>query len=281
MRPTPPRASNVAARAPLSIGLIGLGAIGATVLRGLSEHVPGVRLVSILVRDPAKVRQADAFAPLVTGDPDAFLAAGPDWVVEAAGHAALRAVGPRALAAGHDLLVASVGAFADADLEQRLRAAAVAGGSRIRIPSGALGGLDALAAARLAGLDQVSYVSRKAPSAWRGTAAGAMIDLDAVSEPTVFLTTTAREAALRFPQNANVAAAVALAGLGFDRTRVELMVDPTVGGNRHRIIASGPFGFLDATVQAQVMPENPKTSRLAPMSLLAALARESGTLAVG
>jgi aspartate dehydrogenase len=237
----------------------------------------------VLVRDPAR---ADAHRALTSGvvptaDLDAFLAARPELVVEAAGHGALVQAGPATLRAGIDLLVASVGALADPAIEQALRAAARAGGARIRIPSGALGGLDALGAARLAGLDEVTYVSRKPPAAWRGTAAESLVDLAAVREPTVFLATTAREAARRFPQNANVAAAVGLAGIGLDRTRVELMVDPQVGGNRHRILARGAFGELDVSVEARVLPDNPKSSRMAPMSLLAALAREGAELVIG
>ncbi len=91
-----------------------------------------------------------------------------------------------------------------------------------------MGGLDALAAARRAGLSSVSYVSRKPPAAWLGTPAERVADLSALTAAAAVFTGTAREAALAFPQNANVVAAIALAGLGFDETQVTLMADPAV-----------------------------------------------------
>ena len=183
------------------------------------------------------------------------------------------------LAAGTHLVVSSVGALADEWTQSSLRAAAEHGG-RLVIPSGALGGLDALGAALRAGLDQVSYTSRKAPSAWTGTKAESLIDLGTVRDATVFYEGTARQAALDFPQNANVVAAVALAGIGFDRTRVQLVVDPAVAGNRHLVEARGAFGEISATVLAQTLPDNPKTSMLAPYSLARAIANLGGSVIV-
>jgi aspartate dehydrogenase len=101
-----------------------------------------------------------------------------------------------------------------------------------------------------------------------------------VTGPEVFYEGSAREAALDFPQNANVVAAVALAGIGFDRTRVKLMVDPDSTGNRHLVTASGPFGEISTEVLARTLPDNPKTSMLAPYSLLRAVANQSDRLVI-
>jgi aspartate dehydrogenase len=134
-----------------------------------------------------------------------------------------------------------------------------------------VGGLDALASARLGGLSSVSYIGRKPVDAWRGTRAEKSVELDKVREATVIFEGSAREAALQFPQNANVAAAIALSGVGFDATRVRLIADPQARGNEHLIEAEGAFGRLTFSVVGTPMPGNPKTSSLAAYSLLRAL----------
>jgi aspartate dehydrogenase len=141
------------------------------------------------------------------------------------------------------------------------------------IPGGALGGIDAISAAREAGLTSVHYVGRKAPSAWKNTPAEELIDLDTVKQAQVFLECDARHAALQFPQNANVVAALALAGLGFDRTRVQLIVDPAARGNAHSFVAHGTFGEISATIQSSTLLSNPKTSVSAPYSLIYSIKR--------
>ena len=254
----------------MNIGIIGFGAIGQTLYRLLAEHAPGVRVVAV-VEQPAlhaAVQARLAGTVRVVATVGELGAPNLDLVIECAGHAALKAAGTAVLQRGVDLLVASVGALADTAIETALRDAAVASGAKIRVPSGALGGLDVLGAAKLAGLDAVTYVSNKAPRAWQGTPAEAMVDLDRLTQPAVFYRGNAREAALRFPQNANVAAAVALAGVGFERTQVQLTADPAATGNRHRIQARGAFGEIDVAILGKTLPENPKTSMLAPYSLV-------------
>lgn len=266
----------------MDIGIIGYGAIGQTLLRLLSQHAAALRVAAIL-EQPAQqeaARARVAASTRVVASVDELLAEPLDLVIECAGHAALKANGAAVLRGGVDLLVASVGALADSVIEAALREAAAQSGARIRIPSGALGGLDVLGAARLAGLDAVTYISNKAPRAWKGTDAEAMVDLDRLTQPVVFYSGNAREAALRFPQNANVAAAVALAGVGFERTRVELTVDPAATGNRHRIRASGAFGEIDVAILGRTLPENPKTSMLAPYSLVRSVLNLGGSALV-
>ena len=143
---------------------------------------------------------------------------------------------------GFDLLVISVGALAEPALLERLKTAAREGNSRMLLPAGAIGGIDAIAAMRLGGLTSVRYRSRKPPAAWRGSPAEKVADLDKLTGRTVLYRGTAGEAALLYPQNANVAAAVALAGLGFDKTEVELVADPDAPGNVHEIEAEGAAG---------------------------------------
>jgi aspartate dehydrogenase len=270
----------VSRRPRLSVALIGYGAIGQ-VVAGALRDLSGLTLVGVLARERSANRVAAELGPSVrvTVGATELLALQPDIVVECAGHAGLREHGEALLRGGVDLLIASVGALADQALEGRLRAAADSCGSRILISAGALAGLDALGAARRAGLDMVEYVGRKAPQAWRGTRAAELVDLDRVTAPTVFFEGSARQAALEFPQNANVVAAVALAGLGFDRTRVRLIVDPGEARNQHSVHASGAFGELSTSVVARTLATNPKTSMLAPWSLVRALDHLVGTIA--
>ncbi|WP_063812596.1 aspartate dehydrogenase [Burkholderia cepacia] len=266
----------------MKVGLIGCGAIGTLLVELLDEHVPGVRVLAVHERQGYIEGGGTAPGPDIrlVERLDDFLDSGMDLVVECAGHRALRELGPAVLAAGRDLLVASVGAIAERALESSLIDAAQAGRARLRIPSGALGGLDVLGAAKLAGLREVRYEGRKAPGAWRGTPAETRLALDEVAAPVAFFEGTAREAARMFPQNANVAAAVALAGLGFDRTKVVLYADPSVAGNTHRIAADGDFGHIDTIVMGKTLPANPKTSMLAPYSLVRAIANLDQTLIV-
>ncbi|HYH40847.1 MAG TPA: aspartate dehydrogenase [Burkholderiales bacterium] len=257
---------------PYTVALIGGGAIAHVIARELITHHTRVHLAGVLVHDPAKARECKLAGnvPLASSLPE-LLSYNPVLIAECAGHSGLAEYGAAVLANGIDLVVASVGALADPELERSLRVAAESGGSHLHIPSGAVGGLDALASAKLGGLARVHYIGRKPVDAWRGTRAEAAVDLDAVTQATVIFEGSAREAALQFPQNANVAAAIALSGVGFDATRVQLIADPQARGNEHLIEAEGAFGRLTFSVVGTPMAGNPKTSNLAAYSLLRAL----------
>lgn len=254
----------------LRIGLIGFGAIGQTIADALRSE-PGLVLVGVLGRERT-VESIGAELPdgvRATARLSELLSLRPDVIIECAGHQALREYGATVLTSGIDLVVASVGALADAALEAELRAAAT--GARLLVPAGAIGGLDVLGAAKHAGLERIDYTGRKAPKAWRGTPAEKLVDLDRITEAQVFFEGDARTAALQFPQNANVVAAVALAGAGFERTRVRLVADPNVDANQHAVTAKGMFGEIRIEVTARTLPRNPKTSMLAPYSIVRTL----------
>jgi aspartate dehydrogenase len=253
----------------IRVSLIGFGAMGRA-LAGLLRRQGGVRIVAVAKREPLSMQSLDLLQArtLIVHSPEELVAIDADLVVECAGHDALREYAVEVLRGGRDLLLASVGALADHKLESSLREEAQRSGAQIRIPSGALGGLDVLAAARVAGLEAVTYMGRKPPCAWKGTSAEALVDLD---DPAVgfrpFFEGTAREAAVQFPQNANVAAAVSLAGIGFEATRVTLSADHATTGNEHTVEAQGVFGQFRIFVRGNSLPDNPKTSLLAPASL--------------
>jgi aspartate dehydrogenase len=154
--------------------------------------------------------------------------------------------------------------------------AAQAGGGRVRIASGAIGALDALAAARLGGLSRVTHTTRKPP-------ASLMTEHEAarLREPLVLFRGSAREGALRFPESINVAAAVSFAGLGLDRTEVVVLADPSVDRNRHVVEAEGDFGHLRFEIANVPSERNPRTGKLTAMSVLHELLRRTERLSVG
>lgn len=191
--------------------------------------------------------------------------------VDCAGHDALRAHGPAILGAGVDLLTISNGALSDPDLLDTLRDAAIRGGAKLKFLSGAIGAIDAIAAAAVGGLHSVRYTGRKPPMGWVGSPAEERLDLQSLTEPTVHFKGSAREAAKRYPKNANVAATIALAGLGFDKTEARLIADPTITTNQHQIEASGAFGTLSFTIDGHALPDNPRSSALTAMSVVKAL----------
>ena len=204
----------------------------------------------------------------------------PDLVVECAGHSAVAAYAAPILEAGLDLVIVSTGSLADAALFEKVKAAAERSKGRVKLPAGALPGVDALSAAKLAGLSSVTLRSSKPPKAWKGTPAEKTHDLDAIAAPTVIFSGTAREAALAFPKNANVAATAALAGIGFEATTVTLVADPGVTQNVHRLEAAGAFGSMTLEIKANPSPDNPKTSHMAALSIMRLLENEATAIVI-
>jgi len=256
----------------MRIVLIGYGAIGGFVARTLAAD-PRISLVAGLCRPgrQAAVRAAiDASIPCAQSLDDLPAA---DLMLECAGHQALRQYGAAILAGGTDLVTVSTGALADPDLAAILERSARDGGGRLELASGAIGALDALQAARAGGLDRVVYRGRKPPAGWRGSPAESVLDLDRLTGATVHFEGTAGEAARRYPKNANVAATVALAGLGLERTRAELIADPGIDANIHEIEASGDFGSFYFRIAGRGLPDNPRSSALTAMSVVAAVRR--------
>ncbi len=264
-----------------AIALIGYGGIAQDVAAALRAANGDTRIVGALCR-PGRVAKACAALgdiPVVETLAD-LLASRPKVVAEVAGQQAVAEYGPEVLRRGFDLLVISVGALAEAKLLERLKAAAREGKSRLLLPAGAVGGIDAIAAMRAGGLSAVRYRSRKPPAAWRGSPAEKVADLDKLAGRTVLYRGSAGEAALLYPQNANVAAAVALAGLGFDRTEVELVADSTAPGNVHEIEAEGAAGRFAIQLQGKPSRTNPKTSALAALSVARALLNLDATIVI-
>ncbi len=255
-----------------SVGLIGYGGIAKDVVAALREA--GERrdhCGSALPSGPDRTGACGASRNCNRRLSGELLARDPKVVAEVAGQQAVNEYGPEVLRRGFDFLVISIGALAEPALLGRLKIAAVEGKSRLLLPAGAIGGIDAIAAMRVGGLSTVRYRSRKPPAAWRGSPAEKVADLDKLTSRTVLYRGHAGEAALRYPQNANVAAAVALAGLGFENTEVELVADPDAPGNVHEIEAEGAAGKFAISLQGRPSKTNPKTSMLTALSVARAL----------
>jgi aspartate dehydrogenase len=224
----------------VTVGLLGLGSIGLSVVQ-LLQGESGVRVVGALVRRPG-VRDGSHDFPIVHSLND-LLALHPDVIAEVAGHAALKAYGPTILRSQIDLVIASAGALADQDFLTELQAAASVTGRTVEIVAGAIGALDAISAAAVGGLDRVTYLVRRPPDQPLP-----QVTSDNLSAETGTFSGSAREAALKFPDNLNVVAALGFAGLGLDRTAVRVVVDPTVDNLHHEIVATGHFGQLNLSV---------------------------------
>lgn len=257
------------------VTLIGYGAIGHSVVQRMHGFA-GVQINHIVV---SAARIADVQSQV--GDAIRVSASVPEdatLVLECAGHSALIQHVLPALTRGVECAVLSVGALSEAGLPEQLAQAAQQGSTQVHLLAGAIGAIDAIAAAKLAGLDEVTYTGRKPPSGWKGSPAEQVVNLETLTEAAVILDATARDAARLYPKNANVAATVSLAGLGLDATRVRLIADPNVTENIHDVQARGAFGELHITMRGKPLADNPKTSALTVLSALRFLQNRAAAL---
>ncbi len=263
-----------------TLAIIGCGAIAEAVAGYLAGH-SDVEIAVAVVNPGSNSRARAIFGAdveIANGFDD--VPGGIGLAVDCAGHSALQQHGAAALAKGIDLITVSSGALADVALYDRLASAARKSGAQLRVASGAIGALDALSAANVGTLTQVIYRGRKPPHGWRGSPAEAKLDLDALAEPAVHFSGTARNAALEYPKNANVAASVALAGIGFDDTRVELVADPGISCNVHEIVAEGDFGRFEFRIEGHALPDNPRSSAITAMSVVREILNPSSPIVI-
>ena len=268
------------------IGIIGCGTIGGFTLDAvMSNEVKDAEVVVGCGRSDksrGKDKVTELGIPWIT-DLDQLLDYDLDVVVETASHEALETSGPKLLKAGIDLIPLSLGALVDQQVLQKLIDAADEGGSILHVPSGGIGGLDALQAALIAGVDNVTMTTRKPPVAWKGIpyVEAMNIDLDNLQEPALLYEGSARHCVKEFPQNINIAAALSLAGLGFDATHIRILADPHVTYNTHEIVCEGKAGRFQMTLENEPVPANPKTTFMACLSAVAALKRTRNSYRIG
>lgn len=253
------------------VAVAGLGAVGMKVAAALDAGMAGLRLVAVSAADAARAQARVAgFARVPPVLPAADLAQVADIVVECLPPSLFRSLAEPVLLAGRTLVAASAGALV---VHDDLPALAARTGGRILLPSGALAGLDGLRAAAEAGLEAVTLVTRKPPASFA--------DLPAGEGPHCLFAGSAREAIARFPLNVNVAATVSLAGLGADRTRVEVWADPALTRNEHHLTVESRAGRFTLVAQNWPDPDNPKSSAITGFSIIAALRRLGAAIVIG
>jgi aspartate dehydrogenase len=255
----------------LKIVLIGYGAISQTLFDIFREKKPPIDIVGVLVR-PGRVEAVQEKVgrkAVVVDSLKALLKLKPDVVVEAASQQAVRDWGETILKKGFDLMVIATGAYGDPKLWKKHVKAAEKSGARLRLPSGAIAGLDGLLAMRLGKLERVKYVSIKPPHAWTGTPAETEFDLPSIKEPTVIFRGKPADAGRLYPKNANLAVTVALCGAGLEHTEIELVADPTLppGTNASRLDVVSDSGELNMYRLGRAMPDNPKTGVLTALTM--------------
>ncbi|MDG2428007.1 MAG: aspartate dehydrogenase [Acidimicrobiales bacterium] len=262
----------------LRVAFVGWGAMARETFRLIDDAL--IEVVAVAIRPGSEWPRGLPSEACVITEPHELALTMPDVVAETASHESVGPWGRAALGAGADFVVSSVAAFADKALLEELQVMAAHHRAQIQIQPGALGGVEALAAASAMGIEEVEHRITKPPSAWLGTPAEERCALDSLNEPQTFFTGTAADAASRFPKNANVAMTTALAGIGPERTRVTLVADPKATGNRHEITALGDFGKLDVLVSSHPLSENPKTSAMAALNLARCLRNRARPLIV-
>jgi aspartate dehydrogenase len=271
-----------ARKQPLKLAIAGLGAIGLPVARRVDAgDVPGLALVAVSVRDEDKARKTMAGfrspPPLMDL---AALAEAADVIVECLPSAHFLAVAEPAIARGRIFMPLSVGALIDhMDLVERARAT----GARIVVPTGALLGLDAVRAAAEGRIATATIITRKPPAGLAGAPLLVQqgLSVEGLKAPLKVFAGSAREAIAGFPANVNVSVALSLAGIGPDRTRIEIWADPGVTRNTHTVRVTSDSSDLTMTIENIPDADNPRTGRITALSVLAALRRLTSPLVVG
>jgi aspartate dehydrogenase len=265
--------------ADLRVGIAGYGAIGQSLAASLQAGIEGLALAAIASRDAARVRALLPPGVEVPIVPVPELRDHADVIIECAPAAALPSIAVPALEKGRTLVVLSCGALLD---NEHLVELARDKGGRILVPTGALLGLDAVLAAAEGKIFTVTMTTRKPP----GSLAGAPflvsrgIDVAAITEPTLIFEGSAREAARGCPANVTVAVALSLAGIGPDRTRLEIWADPALTRNVHRVEVDSDSARFSMSIE-NIPSENPKTGRITALSVIALLRKQRAALRVG
>ncbi|HDD56928.1 MAG: aspartate dehydrogenase [Thermoplasmata archaeon] len=254
----------------MKLGIIGCGAIGTDVALAADKmkDIENIYLYDKDIEAKKKLLKKLKKGKIATVEE---LIKNSDAVFEAASQQAVKEYGKMVLSAGKDLMIMSMGALFDNELWNDLIETAKKKGCKIYLPSGAICGVDGIAAAKTGGLDEVTLVTTKPPESLGRSDEKRVVVFEG----------SAREAVKLFPRNINVAACVSLAGIGFDRTKVEIVSDPVVTRISHKILAHGKFGRLRAEIENMPNPNNPKSSYMASLSAISILRRLVDPVQIG
>jgi len=266
--------------ADLRVAIAGLGPIGKRVAEALDRGIDGLALVAVSVQHPEKhrnwlsgLRRAPAISSI-----DALCDVA-DIVIECAPGKLVRSIVEPFVTSGKIAVVLSAGALLD---HEDLIELAKRNGGQIVVPTGALIGLDAVTAAAVGTIHSVRMVTRKPIAGLAGAPyiVENNIDIERITEPLRIFDGTARQAAKGFPANLNVAVALSLAGIGPDRTKLEIWADPTVTRNIHCIEVDSDAARFSMSIE-NIPSENPKTGRITALSVIAYLRKHRASLRVG
>lgn len=265
----------------MKVGIAGFGTIGARVGRALDEGLDGLTLEAVSGRDADKTRAAVAQLrrPVDVVTPDE-LARRCDIIVECVPTAAFQSIAIPALKAGRTLLTVSAAALLR---HPEIVDLAKQNGAQIVLATGALLGLDAVRAAAKGTIHSVTMITRKPPKSLTGAPhlVENKIDIDNLAAPLMVFEGTAREGAKGFPANVNVAAALGLAGIGPDRTQLQIWADPALSRNTHTIKVDADSARFEMTIENVPSPEKPGTGKITALSVIAALEGLRAPLKVG
>jgi aspartate dehydrogenase len=264
----------------LKIGLIGTGGIGQFLLQEINfnKRLSNVRITSIFDERPGLLEHvqhiSDKFDCEYVTDKMEFFLSDIDLFVECANPDVAKTYALEILKHGKNMLIVSVGALVDQDFTMQITNICSENNCHVFIPSGAIGSLDVLQAARVLGeIEQVQLITRKPPNAL-----SLMME---ISEPVVVFSGTAAEAIAKFPRNMNVAISLSLAGIGVEQTIVKIVADPKVERNLHEVWVKGAFGEMRLQLENFSLPTNPKTSYLAALSTLSMLRQMVEPIKIG
>lgn len=255
----------------IKIGIAGCGALGSIVAKALQDGISGYEFVAI-----SDVEDKDFGVPNISF---AELAEQCDLVVECLPPAIVPELAQEVLSRDKNLMMISACALL---LSPEIEDMAKNSKGHILVPSGALSGLDAVSALNCAGIDSATIASTKPPRGFKGApyVVSENIDLESIAEKTMIFSGNALEAAKAFPANVNVAATLSLAGIGPEKTRVEVWADPDAKGNSHEITVTGGSSTITTKVENMPDPSNPKSSMLAGYSIVAALKKQTKMITV-
>jgi len=264
----------------LRVAIVGLGAIGRKVAQALDQGIASLALVAVSAQNPEKHRGwlAGLTKPPAVLPIEALVDVA-DIVVECAPGKLVRSIVAPLVTSGKIAVVVSVGALLD---NEDLIELARRNGGQIVVPTGALIGLDAVTAAAVGTIHSVRMVTRKPPLGLAGAPyiVEHNIDIEGIIEPFRVFEGTARDAAKGFPANLNVAVALSLAGIGPDRTTLEIWADPTVTRNTHRVEVESDSARFSMSIE-NIPSENPKTGMITALSVIACLRKLRAPLRVG
>jgi len=260
----------------LKIGIIGVGNIGRQIIKAVNDKMAEFDIIAVFDISKENLNRAVELInrPIyATQDFGKFISRNTDLIVESASQKAVNNYAAKVLSSKKNLTIMSVGALVDSDLLEKIMKIAETNNLKVFIPSGAIGGIDALRSANIDNIESVRLTTTKPPEN--------LGIKEKLNQKIVIYKGSARDAVKKFPKNINVVATLSLAGIGFDRTMVKIVADPNIEANIHKINIKGSFGDMGFEFRNLPSPENPRTSYLAALSIIAALKNMQSNICIG